>query len=202
MANKDAPFGFIPVRMLGGAYFSGGQDEFDILSTYGTNMFTGDVVEIETDGTIKIGAPGTADRNLIGIFNGCFYTDSTGKPTYSRYWPASTTSTDAKAFIISDPNVIFEAQEDNTEIGSTATHPAQIGQNADFVSTHAGTTAAGRSKQELDSSSIHASNVLNFRIVGKSTDPDNSDATSANCNWYVRINEHLMSSSGGDAGVA
>jgi len=190
MANKDAPFGFIPVRMLGGAYFSGGQDEFDILSTYGTNMFTGDVVEIETDGTIKIGAPGTADRNLIGIFNGCFYTDSTGKPTYSRYWPASTTSTDAKAFVISDPNVIFEAQEDSTEIGSTSTHPAQIGQNADFVSTHAGTTAAGRSKQELDSSSIHASNVLNFRIVGKSTDPDNTDATTANCNWYCRLNEH------------
>ena len=54
MANKDAPFGFIPVRMLGGAYFSGGQDEFDILSTYGTNIFSGDVVEIETDGTIKI----------------------------------------------------------------------------------------------------------------------------------------------------
>lgn len=190
MANKDAPFGFIPVRMLGGAYFSGGQDEFDILSTYGTNIFSGDVVELETDGTIKIGAPGTGDRNLIGVFNGCFYTDSNGKPTYSRYWPASTTSTDAKAFIISDPNVIFEAQEDSTEIGSTATHPAQIGQNADFVSTHAGTTAAGRSKQELDSSSIHATNTLNFRVVGKSTDPDNSDATSANCNWYVRLNEH------------
>jgi len=190
MANKDAPFGFIPVRMLGGAYFSGGQDEFDILSTYGTNIFSGDVVEIETDGTIKIGAPGTADRNLIGIFNGCFYTDSTGKPTYSRYWPASTTSTDAKAFIISDPNVIFEAQEDNTEIGSTATHPEQVGSNADHISTHAGTTAAGRSKQELDSSTIHASNVLNFRIVGKSTDPDNTDATTANCNWYCRLNEH------------
>ena len=190
MANKDAPFGFIPVRMLGGAYFSGGQDEFDILSTYGTNIFSGDVVEIETDGTIKIGAPGTADRNLIGVFNGCFYTDSTGKPTYSRYWPASTTSTDAKAFIISDPNVIFEAQEDNTEIGSTATHPAQIGQNADFVSTHAGTTAAGRSKQELDSNTI-TNAAANLRIIGKSTDPENSDATSANCNWYVRFNEHL-----------
>jgi len=190
MANKDAPFGFIPVRMLGGAYFSGGQDEFDILSTYGTNIFSGDVVELETDGTIKIGAPGTGDRNLIGVFNGCFYTDSNGKPTYSRYWPASTTSTDAKAFIISDPNVIFEAQEDSTEIGSTATHPAQIGQNADFVSTHAGTTAAGRSKQELDSSTI-TNAAANLRIIGKSTDPENSDATAANCNWYVRFNEHL-----------
>ena len=86
--------------------------------------------------------------------------------------------------------MIFEAQEDNTEIGSTATHPAQIGQNADFVSTHAGTTAAGRSKQELDSSTI-TNAAANLRIIGKSTDPDNTDATSANCNWYVRFNEHL-----------
>jgi len=188
MANKDAPFGFIPVRMLGGAYFSGGQDEYDIATTYSSNIFSGDVVELHTDGTITIGAAG--QTNLIGIFNGCFYTDSTGKPTYSRYWPASTTSSDAKAFVITDPNVVFEAQEDNTEIGSTATHPAQVGSNADFVSTHAGTTAAGRSKQELDSSTI-TNAAANLRIIGKSTDPDNSDATTANCNWYVRFNEHL-----------
>ena len=201
MANKDAPFGFIPVRMIGGAYFSGGQAEYDIGSTYGTNMFTGDVVELHTDGTIVIGAVGAT--NLIGVFNGCFYTDSNGKPTYSRYWPASTTSTDAKAFVITDPNVIFEAQEDSTEIGSTATHPAQVGQNANHISTHAGTTAAGRSKMELDSSHITTgATAAGFQVIGKSTDPDNSDATSANCNWYVRINEHLMSSSGGDAGVA
>jgi hypothetical protein len=188
MANKDAPFGFIPVRMLGGAYFSGGQDEYDIATTYNTNIFSGDVVELHTDGTITIGAAG--QTNLIGIFNGCFYTDSDGKPNYSKYWPASTTSTDAKAFVITDPNVVFEAQEDSTEIGSTATHPAQVGSNADFVSTHAGTTAAGRSKQELDSSTI-TNAAANLRIIGKSTDPDNSDATTANCNWYVRFNEHL-----------
>ena len=177
MANKDAPFGFIPVRMVGGAYFSGGQAEYDIGSTYGTNIFTGDVVELHTDGTIIIGAAG--QTSIIGVFNGCFYTDSTGKPTYSRYWPASTTSSDAKAFVITDPNVIFEAQEDNTEIGSTATHPAQVGSNANHVSTHAGTTAAGRSKQELDSDDIKTG-AAGFRIIGKSTDPDNSDATSAN----------------------
>jgi len=28
-----------------------------------------------------------------------------------------------------------------------------------------------------------------FVVVGKSLDPDNSDASSANCNWIVRLNE-------------
>ena len=188
MANKDAPFGFIPVRMVGGAYFSGGQDEYDIADDYNTAIFSGDIVELHTDGTITIGAAG--QTNLIGVFNGCFYTTDGGEPTYSKYWPASQSSSDAKAFVITDPNVVFEAQEDNTEIGSTATHPAQVGSNADFVSTHAGTTASGRSKQELDSSTI-TNAAANLRIIGKSTDPENSDATAANCNWYVRFNEHL-----------
>ena len=188
MANKDAPFGFIPVRMVGGSYFSGGQDEYDIADDYNTASFSGDIVELHTDGTITLGVG--AQTNLIGVFNGCFYTTDGGEPTYSKYWPASQSSSDAKAFVITDPNVVFEAQEDNTEIGSTATHPAQVGSNADFVSTHAGTTTNGRSKQEVDSSSITAG-AANLRIIGKSTDPDNSDATAANCNWYCRINEHL-----------
>ena len=188
MANKDAPFGFIPVRMVGGAYFSGGQDEYDIADDYNTAIFSGDIVDLHTDGTITLGTAG--HTNLIGVFNGCFYTTDGGVPTYSKYWPASQSSSDAKAFVITDPNVVFEAQEDNTEIGSTATHPAQVGSNADFVSTHAGTTAAGRSKQELDSSTI-TNAAANLRIIGKSTDPENSDATAANCNWYVRFNEHL-----------
>ena len=198
MANKDAPFGFIPVRMVGGAYFSGGQEEYDIADDYNTAIFSGDVVELETDGTVVIGA--AAATNILGVFNGCFYTTDDGVPTYSKYWPASQSSSDAKAFVITDPNVIFEAQEDGTEIGSTATHPAQVGSNADRVSTHAGSTTTGRSKQELDSSDIKTG-AAGFRIIGKSTDPDNSDATSANCNWYVRIYEHLQGGSGGAAGI-
>ena len=68
MANKDAPFGFIPVRMVGGSYFSGGQEEYDIADDYNTAMFSGDAVELHTDGTIVIGAAGAT--NIIGIFNG------------------------------------------------------------------------------------------------------------------------------------
>ena len=186
MANKDAPFGFRPTKMLGGAPFNGGQTEYGIESTYNTNIFTGDAVELHTDGTITIAAAG--QTNIVGVFNGCFYTDSTGKPNWSKYWPASTTSTDAVAFVVDDPNVLFEAQEDSTDIG--ASWPANRGSNANFVSTHAGSTKTGRSKQELDSDNITAA-TANFRIVELSKDPDNSDTASANCNFLVRVNEGL-----------
>ena len=186
MANKDAPFGFRPTKMLGGAPFNGSQPEYGIASTYNTNIFSGDAVELHTDGTVTIAAAG--QTNILGVFNGCFYTDSTGAPNWSKYWPASTTSTDAVAFVVDDPNVLFEAQEDSTDIG--ASWPANRGSNANFVSTHAGSTKTGRSKQELDSDNITAA-TANFRIVELSKDPDNSDTASANCNFLVRVNEGL-----------
>jgi len=186
MANKDAPFGFRPTKMLGGASFNGGQTEYGIASTYDTNIFTGDAVELHSDGTVTIAVAN--EVNILGVFNGCFYTDSTGKANWSKYWPADTTSTDAVAFVVDDPNVLFEVQEDSTNIG--ASWPANRGSNANFVSTHSGSTKTGRSKQELDSSDIAAS-VKNFRVVELSKDPDNSDTASANCNFLVRLNEGL-----------
>ena len=186
MANKDAPFGFRPAKMLGGAPFNNGQTSYDIASGYNTNIFTGDAVELHTDGTVTVGAAGAT--NLIGVFNGCFYTDSTGKPTYSKYWPADTVASDAVAFVIDDPNVIFVAQEDSTDIG--ASWPANRGSNADLVSTHAGSTKTGRSGMELDSSSITAA-TAQFRIVDVVSDEYNSETSSANGNYLVRINEGL-----------
>ena len=189
MANIDAPFGFRPVRTLGGQPFSGARTEYAIASGYNTNIFTGDLVELHTDGTITVGA--AAQTNIVGVFDGCYYVNSDGEPKWSKYWPASTTATDIAAFVIDDPDMLFEVQEDSSDV----TVAAGVGSNADMVATHSGSTSIGRSKQELDSSSV-ATTAAQLRIISKSTDPVNSDATAANCNWLVRINEHLYSGSG------
>ena len=183
MANIDAPFGFVPVRMQGGAPFSGGQSEYTISSTYGTNIFTGDIAIQAADGDIEVSA--ATSTNNIGVFNGCFYTDSNGKPQYAKYWPASTTSTDAVAFIIDDPNVIFEAQEDGSALAL-----ADRGTNTDLVAT-AGSTTTGRSGHEIDSDETGSAATAQFRVVAVSKDPSNNTVASANCNWYVKILEHL-----------
>ena len=139
---------------------------------------------------------GTSPK-LAGIFNGAFYVDaSTSKPTWVNALNSGTEfgthyntgSTNGIAFVIDNPNVLFEAQEDSTEIG--ASWPDERGSNANFVSTHAGSTKTGRSKQELASSDVGAT-AANFRVVELSKDPDNSDTASANCNFLVRVNEGL-----------
>ena len=61
----------------------------------------------------------------------------------------------------------------------------------DFVGT-GGSTITGQSTSELDTSEAATDN--GFKQIGISTDPDNSDTSSANCNAYVVFNvgEHVF----------
>ena len=86
MANQQGNFGFRPVQMNGGAYNGQGQSEYTIASGEVSPMFQGDPVVLVANGAIDIGS--TAGAELIGIFNGCFYTDpTTSKPTFSNSYP-------------------------------------------------------------------------------------------------------------------
>ena len=68
MANKDAAFGFKPVRHL-----TGGQirtEEYAIANYYhGTSIFSGNVVEAQAAGGIENAAAG--DTQQLGVFGGC-----------------------------------------------------------------------------------------------------------------------------------
>ena len=55
----------------------------------------------------------------------------------------------------------------------------------DLVGT-GGSTITGRSSQELDTSEVDTSGQ--FKQIGISTDPDNSDTSADNCNAYVVFN--------------
>ena len=110
MANKDAAFGMKPVRMIGGAPYTGGQSRYRIAANYDTSIFQGDMVTQVTGGHIALHADGGVVP-VVGVFNGCQYTDPTsGEQVYSNYYPASTNASDLIAFIIDDPMVVFEIQ--------------------------------------------------------------------------------------------
>ena len=177
MANQDAAFGFRPVRHL-----TGGQirtEEANIANNYNTAIYTGQVVTAVTAGGITAAAAG--DVQQAGVFGGVFYTDpTTNKPTWKAYYPASTAAADIKASIYMDPDIVFEAQHDGT--GTAALNFA----SGNFVGV-GGSTATGQSTQELDSDTF-TTTASGFKQIGISTDPDNSDTSSANCNAYVVFN--------------
>ena len=111
MANKDAAFGFRPTRSLVGGQIR--TEEYAIAANYGSDIFTGQVVEAVAAGGIEAAAAG--DTQQLGVFGGVFYTDpTTSKPTWKAYYPASTAAADLAASVYVDPYIVFEAQHSGT----------------------------------------------------------------------------------------
>ena len=184
MANQQGNFGFRPVLMMGSAYNGQGQQEMTIASNETNSIFMGDPVVLNANGSISRGS--SAGAELVGIFNGCFYTDpTTQKPTFSNHYPGAIVADDIVANVISDPDVIFEVKVDDANGGR-----AQVGSTANIATYAAGSTKSGISGVALDGSTFATSNASNFAVYDLSTDPDNSDYDSANANILVRINKH------------
>ena len=192
MSNYDAPFGLRPSRT---SISSQQQNRYRIASGYATAIYQGDLVAMVTGGGIERVAAGGSGL-ILGVFNGCNYTDpTTGKPTWSNYYPGSVAASDIIADVIDDPNATFEIQAD------AAFPVADLAGNFDIVdNSPVGDTTSGGSRMELDVTTGATTATLPLKAIDISQDPENSDVSSANTNVIVKINNHLFS--GGTAGLA
>ena len=186
MANQDAAFGMRPVGRIGGMPFTGGQSRYRIAADYGTSIFQGDMVAQVTGGGVEVHADG-GTVPIVGVFNGCSYTDPTTKEQkFSNFYPASTNASDIIAFIIDDPMVIFEVQ-------CNAAFPvADLLCNFDIVYTSAGSTTTGISGAELNVSDGNTTATLPLKAIDISQDPENSDVSSDATNVHVVIQNHIF----------
>ena len=191
MSNQNAPFGLKPSSKLGSNYNNEGVTEYKIASGASGNIFSGDLVKMANTGTILVAAAGD---QALGVFRGCQFTDSSGDVIFSPYWPDGTVTSDAVAFVVDDPNALFEVQSAAT--GSVV--QTVVGNNADIVYT-SGSTITGISAVEI--SGTTAATSAQLRIVGVSTDPENSTlgtgSASTNVNLIVKINEHFYAQTTG-----
>lgn len=192
MSNYDAPFGLRPSRT---SISSQQQNRYRIASGYATAIFQGDLVAMVTGGGIERVAAGGSGL-ILGVFNGCNYTDpTTGKPTWSNYYPGSVAASDIIADVIDDPNATFEVQ------ANAAFPVADLAGNFDIVdNSPVGDTTSGGSRMELAVSTGATTATLPLKAIDISQDPENSDVSSANTNVIVKINNHLFSA--GTAGLA
>lgn len=183
MATTAAPYGLRPIRRSDGMPYAGSTNQF-LIDPAGeaTNLFYGQAVIIGADGFIALATgtggdltsnsiSGTSGVGAIGVFVGCEYVNSSGQRVQAQYYPSGTNSgnTAIKAYVIDDPNVLFQAQLD----GSGA--QTIIGTNTFFAaaqSTSTGSTVTGNSTSALDASVV--TTAAAFRIVAHVSDP--SDA--------------------------
>jgi hypothetical protein len=176
MATTASPYGLRPVRRADGMAYAGANSMY-LIDPAGeaTNLFYGQVVHIGADGYIALstatGADGTTNAlptgttltGSIGVFVGCEYVNAQGQLINSQYYPsgyAAPSGTQIKAYVIDDPNVLFQAQLDGVADQS------DIGANTFFAaaqSTSTGSTRTGVSTSALESTTV--TTTAAFRIV-------------------------------------
>jgi hypothetical protein len=168
MAASAAPYGAKPIGTLSASgSFTGKVQHIKIASGYDTLISWGDFVKLVAAGTIEKDA-GTTTATPVGVFMGCSYTDpTTSQPTYAQMWTADVAASDAMAYVLTDPNVLFQMQ------GDGAITQAMLGSNFAIVVT-AGSTTIGRSKSAVDQSTSATTNTLPLRIVDYVDGPDSA----------------------------
>jgi hypothetical protein len=170
MAITAAPYGLKPVKRADGMPYAGATSQY-LIDPAGeaTNLFYGQVVIIGADGYIALATgtgadltsnsiSGTTGVGAIGVFVGCEYTNDMGQTVQAQYYPSG--ALNAKAYVVDDPNVLFQAQLDGTGAQTI------IGTNTFFAavqSTSTGSTATGNSTSALDATVQTAAAA--FRVV-------------------------------------
>jgi hypothetical protein len=189
MPNVLERFGLRPSRQLNGSPFINAQNRYRIASGNSTAIFQGDLVTPLSSGTITRYVANTSNV-VVGVFNGCFYTDpTTQKPTFSNFYPTSTNASDITAFVIDGPDTVYEVN------ANAVFAVADLFQNYS-VNNVTGSTQTGISLVQLDVAQSGTAGTFVVQAIDISQDPNNSDVATSNANIMVRINNHFYRQGG------
>ena len=161
--SVDAPYGLVPINLIGGQVFAGSTRLIPITSGSGTAIFNGDVVNLNSDGTLSKDV-GTATATPVGVFLGCSYTDPTFGKTFRQFYPGGLAIADIMAYVIDDPDALFKVAvtaAGTSTIGNVTR--AVVGENSALIQT-AGNTTNGNSRVSISATTATAS-TLPVRII-------------------------------------
>lgn len=167
MATTSAPYGLVPINLIGGQSFTGGSiRDFTMTTNSATAIFKGDIVQLgaATAGqpTAMSSTPTTSTAGLIGVSVGCSYVDPVLKyQVYSNFLPAGAISagyTNVAIRVVEDPDQLYQVQ------ASGAVTLANIGKNA-ALTNFGGSTTTGNSTIQLNQGTVANTSTLAVRIV-------------------------------------
>ena len=171
MSMTNTPYGLRAINRNDGMPYAGATSQF-LIDPAGeaTNLFFGQAVIIGADGYIALATATGADlttNNLggdsmgaWGVFVGASYINAQGQQIYGQYYPSGTTGV-VTAYVITDPNVTFQAQLDGQVT------QAALGANTFFAaaqSSSTGSTRTGNSTSALESTVV--TTAAAFKIIG------------------------------------
>ena len=160
----EAPYGLVPVNLIGGQVYTGGMRHFPIASAYAGKLWNGDVCKLVAGGTVEKDAVG-ATATPIGVFMGCQWTDVERGLVNSNYYPGGIVADDIVALVVDDPVIVMKAAVASAAAGVMATVTrAAVGANLAGIEYGSDPVASGRSLLAVDDTPAITAG-LPFRVV-------------------------------------
>ena len=183
------PYGLQPINLIGGQVYAGSTRLFRIAANYNTSIYYGDVVKLNSDGTI-VKDTGTTTATPVGIFMGCTYTNpSTQQKLNYQSYTANTNAQDIQAYVVDDPDVLFKVAAVSATTTVAFYSSQNIGLNAALVQNN-GSNTTGDSQVAIDGTSFATTASLPIRVVD--IVPDTSNSANGYCEFICKFNAPYM----------
>lgn len=187
----SAPYGLRPINLIGGQVFAGSTRQIPIAVNSATAIYYGDVVKLNSAGTIDKDA-GTDAATPVGVFLGCSYTDPTYGKTFRQYYPGTTNITDTMAYVLDDPDALFKVAVVSSGTTISYVNRTNVGNNAVLVQ-NAGSTYTGDSKVAVSSTTATTSTwpVRIVDVVAETQTSTPGSYTEVIVKWNQGMHQYL-----------
>jgi hypothetical protein len=191
----SAPYGLKPVNRIDGMPYAGALRQIPVAASFGTAIFFGDTVQINSDGYLILSTT-TNSGAVVGVCVGGQYVNSNGQTVEGQYLPASiSTATNlAYAYVIDDPMALFKVAVVSSGTTMSSAGRAVVGTNLALV-LNAGNTTTGNSAFAVTLTGAGTTATIPIRVID--VVPETATAADTYTELLVKINTHQYNNTTG-----
>lgn len=191
----SAPYGLEPINRIDGLPYAGAFRQIPVAAGFGTAIFNGDTVQINSDGYLILSTT-TNSGTIVGVCMGGQYVNSTGQTVQAQYLPASiSTATNlAYAYVIDDPMALFKVAVVSSGTTMSSAGRTVVGTNLALV-LNAGSTTTGNSAFAVTLTGAGTTATIPVRVID--VVPETATAADTYTELLVKINTHQYNNTTG-----
>ncbi len=190
-----APYGLQPVNRIDGMPYAGAIRQIPVATGFGTAIFDGDTVLINSDGVL-VKSSTTDSGGIVGVCVGGQYVNSSGQTVQGQFIPAlaSTSTNPALAYVVDDPMALFKVAvvTSGTTMGTAGR--TVVGSNLPLV-LNPGNTATGNSAFAVTLTGAGVTATIPVRVID--VVPETATGADAFRELLVKINTHQYNNTTG-----
>ena len=191
----SAPYGLKPVNRVDGLPYAGAIRQIPVAAGFGTAIFNGDTVQINSDGYLILSTT-TNSGAVVGVCLGGQYVNSSGQTVQGQYLPAliSTSTNLAYAYVVDDPMALFKVAVVSSGTTMSSAGRTVVGSNLALV-LNTGNTTTGDSAYAVTLTGAGTTATIPIRVID--VVPETATAADTYTELLVKINTHQYNNTTG-----